>query len=374
MLNIFYGDMEGAVYNTASYFKYDYEDDWIIDPFVQEMIQDIDQSTVLDSGVIDSPILDKIPPVGLSGGVKTLILVKFEKDKIFNASTCGDDCAKWLLKIAESEDRTINLHHLMNFGKEPFNIRILNTNQIVHSMKELVSIAEEIIVMKGKHRVVVATKRLKYDFELRRNLTIVRGDSATGKTTLVDMIRDYVNNPSGTPVELVCDKKCYVLQGTLWKQQLAGISDSIVFIDEGNEFIKTQEFAGEIQKTDNYYVIITREALPSLPYSVEEIYGIRTSGKYGTLKQSYHEFYRIYGADTYEKDVKPDIITEDSNSGYQFFTQVCEDNGLSCESMNGKSNVFHYLNVHDNEKILVIADGAAFGSEILAGKDFLQQS
>ena len=219
--------------------------------------------------------------------------------------------------------------------------------------------------MKGKHRVVVSTKRLKYDFELRRNLTIVRGDSATGKTILVDMIQDYVNNPSGTPVELVCDKKCYVLQGTLWKQQLAGISDSIVFIDEGNEFIKTQEFAGEIQKTDNYYVIITREALPSLPYSVEEIYGIRTSGKYGTLKQSYHEFYRIYGTDTYEKDVKPDIvITEDSNSGYQFFTQVCEDNGLSCESMNGKSNVFHYLNVHDNEKILVIADESAFGSEI----------
>lgn len=219
--------------------------------------------------------------------------------------------------------------------------------------------------MKGKHRVIVSTKRLKYDFELRRNLTIIRGDSATGKTTLVDMIQDYVNNPSGTPVELVCDKKCYVLQGTLWKQQLAGISDSIVFIDEGNEFIKTQEFAGEIQKTDNYYVIVTREALPSLPYSVEEIYGIRTSGKYGTLKQSYHEFYRIYGADTYEKDVKPDIIiTEDSNSGYQFFIQVCEDNGLSCESMNGKSNVFHYLNIHDNEKILVIADGAAFGSEI----------
>ena len=49
--------------------------------------------------------------------------------------------------------------------------------------------------MKGKHRIIVSTKRLKYDFELRRNLTVIRGDSATGKTTLVDMIRDYVNNP-----------------------------------------------------------------------------------------------------------------------------------------------------------------------------------
>lgn len=219
--------------------------------------------------------------------------------------------------------------------------------------------------MKGKHRVIVSTKRLKYDFELRRNLTIIRGDSSTGKTTLIDMIREFVNNPSGTPVNLTCDKTCHVLEGALWKEQLSGISDSIVFIDEGNEFIKTVEFAEEIQKTDNYYVIATREALPTLPYSVEEIYGIRTSGKYGTLKQSYHEFYRLYGTDTYEKNVKPDIIiTEDSNSGYQFFNQVCKENDLDCESMNGKSNVFHYLNIHRNEKILVIADGVAFGSEI----------
>ena len=69
---------------------------------------------------------------------------------------------------------------------------------------------------------------------------------------------------------------------------------SIVFVDEGNYFIKAEELVGEIQKTDNYYVIVTRESLPTLSYSVEEIYGIRTSGKYGALKQSYHEFYRIY--------------------------------------------------------------------------------
>ena len=57
--------------------------------------------------------------------------------------------------------------------------------------------------MKGKHRVIVSTKRLKYDFEIRRNITIIQGDSATGKTTLVDMIREAVNNPSGASVDLV---------------------------------------------------------------------------------------------------------------------------------------------------------------------------
>ena len=96
------------------------------------MIKDVDQSTVLDSGVIDSPVLGKITLLSLSGGIKTLILIKFNKEKVFNASTCGDNCAKWLLKIAESEERNINLLHLMDFGQEPFVINILNTDQIVH--------------------------------------------------------------------------------------------------------------------------------------------------------------------------------------------------------------------------------------------------
>ena len=48
MLNIFYGDMKEAVYNTAGYFKYDYEDEWIVDPFVKKMILDVDKSTVMD--------------------------------------------------------------------------------------------------------------------------------------------------------------------------------------------------------------------------------------------------------------------------------------------------------------------------------------
>ena len=71
MLNIFYGDMKEAVYNTAAYFKYDYEDEWITDSFVKEMVKDVDQSVVLDSGVIDNPVLGKIQTTRLSVGVKT---------------------------------------------------------------------------------------------------------------------------------------------------------------------------------------------------------------------------------------------------------------------------------------------------------------
>ena len=141
MLSVYYGDMPEAIYNTAVYFKNVYEDEWITEPFAQKMILDVDKSIVLGDAVIDSPFLGKIPPVDLSGGVKTLILMKNEPDKIFNASTCGDNCAKWILEIAKEQDITINLRHIMDFGDGEFEIRILNSNETVHNMGELVMIA-----------------------------------------------------------------------------------------------------------------------------------------------------------------------------------------------------------------------------------------
>ena len=141
MLHVFYGDLPTAIYNTAVYFKNVYEDAWLTTPPVPQMIEDIDQSTVISGGVIDSPVFGKISPLGLSGGVKTLILIHNVPEKIFNASTCGDNCASWLLRLAEEKDITVNLRHLMDFGKGTFSLHILNTDQTVHNMKELVPIA-----------------------------------------------------------------------------------------------------------------------------------------------------------------------------------------------------------------------------------------
>ena len=42
-------------------------------------------------------------------------------------------------------DITINLRHIMDFGDGDFNIRILNTDQIVHNMAELVPVAGMIV-------------------------------------------------------------------------------------------------------------------------------------------------------------------------------------------------------------------------------------
>ena len=134
--------------------------------------------------------------------------------------------------------------------------------------------------MKGSYHIIVQNNRIRYEFDIRRNITMIRGDSATGKTTLYDMIALAARSGDSSGVEVQCEKKCRTLEEPDWKLVLPVLHDHIIFLDEGSRFLKTTEFAGMVKNSDNYFVIITREDLPNLPYSVEEIYGIHTSGKY----------------------------------------------------------------------------------------------
>ena len=125
--------------------------------------------------------------------------------------------------------------------------------------------------MKGKHKIEVRSKRIVFTIELERNITILRGDSATGKTTLIKMLSDYETYGRKSGVTVVCDKICRVLAGVYWETQLNTIRDSIVFVDEGSTFVSSLEFARAFKRTDNYYVLVTRENLSTLPYSVNAI-------------------------------------------------------------------------------------------------------
>lgn len=138
MLNVYFGDMPDAIYNTALYFRNVYQDAWITDSMSREIILDVDKSTVVSANLIESPVLGPISPVMLSGGVKTLLLIKHDRKRVFNASTCGDNCAKWILQLAEKRKLVINLHHVMDFGPGDFKIKVLNSGVIAHNMSELI--------------------------------------------------------------------------------------------------------------------------------------------------------------------------------------------------------------------------------------------
>ncbi|MBQ6755732.1 MAG: translation initiation factor 2 [Oscillospiraceae bacterium] len=220
--------------------------------------------------------------------------------------------------------------------------------------------------MKGKHEVTVKNARLQYKFTVERNITILRGDSATGKTTLIDMIASYQRLGKQSGVEVRSDKALAVLTGVSWQLSLAQTHNSIVFIDEGEKFVTSKEFAEAAKASDNYFVIATRASLFNLPYSTKEIYGIKnTAGnRYQGTKRLYAEFFQLYKKLNEVSSIPDIVVVEDSNAGFEFFRNYFQRFGIECISAGGKSGVFRVLAEKNYQNALVIVDGAAFGPEI----------
>ena len=220
--------------------------------------------------------------------------------------------------------------------------------------------------MKGSHKVTVETERMKYEFTIHRNITVILGDSATGKTTLVEFLNMYAQRGTGSGVSVQSDVPCVVFTAISghWKISLGEIRSSIVFIDEGQSFIFSKDFAEVAQASDNYYVLITRQPLHNIPYSTKEIYGIRTSGKYHFPEKVYQEFYPIYDDDWDQfKNKGTVLLIEDSGAGFDFFCKNLPH--IQCISAGGNSKIANRLsNMDITSNTLVLADGSAFGAYI----------
>ena len=194
----------------------------------------------------------------------------------------------------------------------------------------------------------------------------MRGDSGTGKTTLYEMIAEHTRLGEASGVQITAPCPCVALTDMDWRNQLGHTNGSVVFIDEGTDYLPSQEFASAIRHTDNYYVIFNRENLHELPYSVEEIYEIRMSNRYHRFQKVYRRREGfIYSAAVPRRNAKASVLlTEDSRAGLQLYQHIYDGTSIRCESAGSNSGIFAWLQTHHREGVFVIADGAAFGSEM----------
>lgn len=136
MLKIHFGSLKSEIHAVDDVFFIEQEYDWFLDPFVQQMLYDIDEITVLPNGALTHPTLGYVRVEDISMGVKNLILA-YKLNRVIDASYCGDNCAKWILKIADLKDLKITLCHIMVFPKDvPFHCYITNNSKHVYSLKD----------------------------------------------------------------------------------------------------------------------------------------------------------------------------------------------------------------------------------------------
>lgn len=166
-------------------------------------------------------------------------------------------------------------------------------------------------IMIGQYRVTVEDKRVKYDFTVKRKYTILCGDSASGKTTLYNMIADPKYNrinvscvdSSGLPSVAIMA----VPRGKNAYKALLGNPghNAIYILDENVEDYCTEYFIRLMEQTDAYFIIITRKQLKYsivdktgierdiyLSYSADEIYELESTisnAKYINKFSHYYE-------------------------------------------------------------------------------------
>ncbi|MCI9080041.1 MAG: hypothetical protein HFH68_14205 [Lachnospiraceae bacterium] len=232
--------------------------------------------------------------------------------------------------------------------------------------------------MTGGFKFQLKSKRLQYEILIKRKITRITGESAKGKSELVRALEDAGNLYA--KIDIQCDYECYVLNNNLFKEIVrsninrarnetashgsAGFAEKLrsllkqydnilFFADESFSMACSDEFSLFCKFTDSFFVLINRSGLPNLPYSYTDIYNIKTSGKFHWIEPVYNqENFNVFRESA-------TIITEDSNSGFEFFNRF-----YSCvKPAGGKSNIIQLLE-NVTGTVVIVADGAAFGSEI----------
>ena len=126
-------------------------------------------------------------------------------------------------------------------------------------------------------------EKLIYNLNITDRVTIIRGNSATGKTVFVRLI-DNIGKPS---VKIKSPIKLFHLTSKMLEMGLPLSEDYIYVMDEGDGLEK--EIVVEKLNNINYkFIIIARkEDINNFSYGIFQLYEFKNSGKYNKLVKKY---------------------------------------------------------------------------------------
>lgn len=137
MLNVFFGFDDNCIRDIDLYFDNVYEEKWLEDEFVREIVEDVDHSQVVSNYCIISPVLGQIAPEKLSGGVKALICLYKCEDAYIDLIVCGSNCEKWLAEISRRKDIKVGMSgYDLTFGDMEIQGYCLNDESYINNSKE----------------------------------------------------------------------------------------------------------------------------------------------------------------------------------------------------------------------------------------------
>ena len=140
-LHILIGEKKDEIKRIDDFFDLQYDDSWFEDSMVCDIINDICCLYNVDGNLLTIGVpfnreeKQVITPEGLPTGVKALLCLRFENITFLRGSLMGNNCSKWLQKIAEFKDIYITMNYIMHFDNYP--IHVLNNNSYPKDEREM---------------------------------------------------------------------------------------------------------------------------------------------------------------------------------------------------------------------------------------------
>lgn len=178
---------------------------------------------------------------------------------------------------------------------------------------------------------------------LASKITVLLGDSGTGKTTIVRLLDDYVLRTSNT------DVRVFHFNATAgYAEQLALVKDATaLLVDE--ESLTNIELFGYLESFLSepfYYLLITRKLPLTVPCSYKDVFILSTTADSTRAVRAYADYDTLPKCSTY--------ANEDEGSGHAYF-----DSFIDTVSMQGNLNWNKYT-----DKECLILDGACIGAHM----------
>ena len=219
------------------------------------------------------------------------------------------------------------------------------------------------IVVKGKYHVTVSTNKVHFSLTLERSITILKGESATGKTTLIKILtQSQLRTVQSINQSVVPHRELRVLfENDDWDYILGKNKDMIIFVDEDVSYAFNHTFLEMVKNSGSYIVIISRrKPLVGMNFAISSILQLKKTHKNGEI--TFNKSYPIYEN---ESDMIGEsiIITEDSKGGFDIISNAFKQKVIGA---GGNTKVYEVTIKGLKEAIQVncIVDSSAFGAYI----------
>ena len=194
--------------------------------------------------------------------------------------------------------------------------------------------------------------KFDYYLQLKRKVTIVQGDSGVGKSLFVNLSEQSITDNS---IHFDCNLRLSILSPTDW-MSFSG-KNCVIPIDEYHPLLQSGDCLRFFEKTNCYFIVITRKLLAWFPCQPEDIYLMIKSHNKRTLIPAFN-----LKEENYQK---PDlVVTEDGGAGYKFYKLLWSSLDFPVISSYGKENLVAVVDRQYRSKnsTLIIADRFGFGA------------